>query len=232
MKIDTNSKILMSNIDTAIELLKLYAEASNKEASLPYVVVAQQLTEANSQYDNNERLQTAIRVESMDQFGDNEFTHAFLHVHTDKSERDILDLLRQVYQLLGPNGKLILSRRKRDGFAEILHAAGVQVPGRQEGSNVSPASDQDDGQVVLVAEAGFPRNEILSIEKSHLTMQYRSDAFLIDVKSALVPDLGPCDEGAGWKAAFDDAANREIAEHGGVLLTASVVVATKYAAHG
>jgi hypothetical protein len=177
-------------------------------------------------------LQSGIRVKSTDQLGENKFTHAFLHVHTDKSERDILDLLRQVYQLLGPNGKLVLSRRKRDGFAEILHAAGMQVPGRQQGSNVSPPSDQDDGLAALVAEAGFPRSEILRTEKSHLTIQFRSDAFLVGAKSALVPNLGSCDEGAGWKAAFDDAANREIAEHGGVLLTASVVVATKYIAHG
>ena len=227
MEFDSNAKILMSNTDTAIELLKLFAQSNDEEASLPVVIIVQELTETNYKHDNDEKRQNAISVLSIDQIGEHELTHAFLHIHTDKSERDIIDLLRAVFQLLGPNGKLILSRRKRDGFAEILRAAGLQVPGRQQGSNVSSPSNEDDGLTSLVAEAGFLRNKISSIEKSHLAMQGPSDTFLEGVKSALEPNLGPCDERAGWMAMFDDAASREIAEHGGVLLVANVVMATK-----
>ena len=228
MDVDSNSKILMSNTDTAVELLKLFAQSNDEEASLPVVIIAQELTEANYQHDNDdERRQKAISVLSVDQLRKHKLTHAFLHIHTDKSERDILDLLRLVFQRLDPNGKLILSRRKRDGFAEILHDAGVQVPGRQQRSDVSSPSNEDDVLTSLVAEAGFLRNKISSIEKSHLVMEGPSDTFVLDVKRALEPTLGPCDEGAGWKAMFDDAATREIAEHGGVLLVANVVMATK-----
>ncbi len=139
-----------------------------------------------------------------------------------------MKLFEHVYETLALNGKLVVSRRKRDGLAGILSAAGVQVPGRQQESSMAvPKLEQDDGLALIASVAGFTRDQVMSLEKSYMLEGEPLQYLLDGMKAALLPSLGPCDDGGGWRRDFDDAARREVTQHGGVLLIANIMAATK-----
>jgi hypothetical protein len=217
----------MSNVDTAAEILQWYTDSHEHGLPRPAIVIAQELAETTNVKSSSTTLQLATRIRPLEQLGDNEFTHAFLHIHTDRSEHELLRLFQQVYKLLAPNGKLIVSRRKRDGLAVILHAAGVQLPGREQGSGCATSRVEDDGLALIASQAGFSRKRIISLEKPYSLQGEQLQHLLDDTKVALTPNLGSCNDGGGWRLDFDNAAKRETTEHGGIFLIANVIVATK-----
>lgn len=225
--IDANSTILTSNVDTAAEILQWYTDSHERGLPMPAIVIAQELAETTNVESLTTRFHSSTRIRSLEQLCDNEFTHAFLHIHTDRSEHDLLKLFQQVYKLLASNGKLIVSRRKRDGLADILHAAGVQVPGRRKVSSAATPGVEDDGLALIASRAGFPRNQITFLEKPYTLQGEQLQHLLDEMKLALTPNLGSCNNGGRWRLDFDNAAKREMAEHGGISLTANVIVATK-----
>lgn len=220
---DSTSKILMSNADTTSRLLERYEEF-NEGPALPSIVIAEELTESTTLDQLSVRQQSAARIVSLENLGAKELTHAFLHIHTSRSEQDIHLLLREVYDSLATNGKLFVSRRKRDGLAEILHASVVEVPGRK-----SNAELLQDRLAAIATEVGFLNTNMRSLEKSYLVSNDELVSFLGHLRTTLAVELDPCEPGSGWRADFDDAADSETTEHGGVLLIADVLMATKVA---
>jgi hypothetical protein len=226
--INANSTILMSNVDTAVEILQWYTDSHKHGLPIPVIVIAQELTETTNIEPLNKRLPSAAQIRSLEQLGDNEFTHAFLHIHTDRSERDLLKLFQQVHKLLGANGRLVVSRRKRDGLANILHAAGVQLPGRQQGSGFATSRlDDDDGLALIASQAGFSQNRIIGPEKPYILQGEQLQHLLDDMRVALTPSLDSYNGGSGWRSDFEKAARKEMTEHGGISLIATAIVATK-----
>lgn len=225
---DSTSTLLMSNVDTATELLRWYAEVHEHGSSMPVLLIAQELSETTDIEPLNKRFGLTADVQSPQQLGSySNLTHAFLHIHTDRSEHDVLNLLQRVYGLLTPDGKLAISRRKRDGLADILYAAGVPVPGRRRGCGTATPTSEDDGLASIASAAGFAPNQITSLEKKYILQEEQSQRFLDDVKAVMTLSINyrNNDEQCGSK--FDNAVEREMKEHGGILLVATVVVATK-----
>lgn len=221
--IDGTSKILISNVDTTERLLERYTELSGS-TGLPSIVVAKELTETTALDQLNDQQQSATRIISLEQLGRSDLTYAFLHIHTDRSELDILRLLRQVYDSLATNGKLFVSRRNRDGLEKILHAAGVKVPGW-----ASSLDGSEDRLRALAAEAGFRQNGIRTLEKTYLASSDELQLSIEGFRTTLAAELDSCEPDSGWRATFDSAAHVEMTEHGGVLLIANVLIATKVA---
>ena len=141
LNITPTSRILVSNFDTAGALLEWYTEMNNFVEPLPRIAVIKEHAELNVLHGY---LQPVAEMRSIRSIADNEFTHAILHVHTDLGDNELVELLGLVHYSLVSDGVLVLSRRKRDGMAEILHAAGVKVPGRKSGDADSTSIAKED----------------------------------------------------------------------------------------
>jgi hypothetical protein len=224
LTIDASSKILISNTDAAERLLNWYTEFNN-EATLPSIVIAQELTETTVIDPCNAILQSAARILPLEHLSGHKFTHTILHIHTDRSQDSILQLLTEMHRLLATGGQLILSRRKQDRLAEILHTAGVHVPGGK--GDLPKADPLDERLAMLVAEAGFAQSGISKRQESYIVSSEGLEQLFGILKTALSAELGVCAEGSGWKARFDDTIDREATGRDGTLLVADVLIATK-----
>ena len=226
LNVDSTSRILISNVDTAEILLHWYTDETHEPAHPPpSITIAQELAESSDLASRGRHLQSVAQVRSIEDLTEGDFTHAILHIHTDRGESDVLRLLHRIHDSLTPGGALVLSRRKRDGVAGILHAAGIRVPGRPDAN--ANTSEPDKTLPNLALKAGFDRERILELEKSHLATGKDAEDLLSALQSALALSLGNCKNGSHWEAEFDAATVREMGEHGGLLLLASVIIVRK-----
>jgi ubiquinone/menaquinone biosynthesis C-methylase UbiE len=146
---------------------------------------------------------------------------------------DPLTVLKEIHRTLKPKATAVITTWKRFAIGNIMRAAQKAVQGTAVDALQMPGEEfaSEDYLANMVVQAGWEQNNIRT-EKQTIVVKEGNDldglmAFMIGPFTAMARSKFTDEENIKWPEAITDAVETEKKAHGGLLMEAWFVIATK-----
>ena len=219
--VNGSSRVAVSDMKTADTLVR-WTQDAHKD--LPWCINVSAKASAESEL--NPKLQKQANISTVSKIQDDYFTHVFSHINANRAN-ETLKVLKNAYYALIPKGIAVITcskdNRLQDIFATVVKENG-QIETPQEAGKAFTETELRN----LSEDAQFERGKTRWLDRRLVIKGEELQKLRADLKTGLQDALGPCEDGQGWKGTFESVFEKEVEQHGGLVVKAWVMVAMRW----